>query len=526
VKKILPKQTFILLRSPAPLLPILLLIALIAAGCQVLGTPPRLATATAQAQLPPTTTPEPLILAAPTGEAPLADPAPIVTSSGPNPSLTVWVNETSPEHKQMLNQMVTDFSQTYQIDVELMLIQPQLLPKLMETAVISDAFDLPDIVFHPVEYTMGWAERGILDTAVTNEIIDEIGRNTFNPEALDLVTQDGLAAAIPSDGYSQLVIYRTDWAQELGLTPPNNYNALLTMAETISSTVNLISGFVIPTESNLATTHQAFEQIALANGCQLIDEKGEVLILEPACQEAIDFYYSIVHNYSPVGVQTDTSARNAYLAGRTGLIMSSPAILPRLAGLDASALPTCPECTDLAFLAQNSGFLTQITGRGALAQPANLSEITYLGIVNGADRDTAVTFARYWFNEAYPNWLAIESERKVPLRWGTADQPRQFIDAWGSQPLTADDDSSLRDLYGDNVVTQLRDAVLPADRWGLPQGQGGLVTSLYEDLTISVTLQEMLSGYFDTTQTLREAYTKIIDFIPNYAYDREITSDE
>ncbi len=421
--------------------------------------------------------------------------------------------------------MVADFSQTYQIDVELMLVRPQLLPKLMETAVVSDVFDLPDIVLHPVEYTMGWAEQGILDTAITNEIIDEIGRNTFNPEALDLVTQDGLAAAIPSDGYSQIVIYRTDWAQELGLTPPNNYNAMLTMAETISSTVDLISGFVIPTESNLATTHQAFEQIALANGCQLIDEKGEVLILEPACQEAIDFYYSIVHNYSPVGVQTDTSARNAYLAGRTGLIMSSPAILPRLAGLDASALPTCPECSDSGFLAPNSGFLTQITGSGAQARPANLSEITYLGIVNGAGRETAVTFARYWFNEAYPNWLAVESERKVPLRWGTADQPRQFIDAWGSQPLTADG-PSLRGLYGDSVVNQLRDAVLPTVRWGLPQGQGGLVTSLYEDLTISVTLQEMLSGYFDTAQTLREAYTKIIDFIPNYAYDREITSDE
>jgi multiple sugar transport system substrate-binding protein len=500
------------------------ILMLVAGGCQALGTPPRLATATAQAKLPPTATPEPLILAAPTDDAPLTDAEPIITS-GPNPSLTVWVNETSAEHEQMLNQMTADFSQVYQIDVELVLVSPPLLPKLMETAVLSDVFDLPDIVLHPLEYTMGWAEQGIWDTAVTNEIIDEIGRDTFDPAALNLVTQDGLAAAIPSNGYSQLVIYRADWVQELGLALPDNYEAMLTMAQTISSTVDLISGFVIPTESNLVTTHQAFEQIALANGCQLIDEKGEVFILEPACQEALDFYYNIVHNYSPIGVQTDTSARNAYLAGRAGLIMSSPTILPRLAGLDASVLPSCPDCTDPAFLAQNSGILTQITGSGALAQPANLSEITYLGIVNGADRETAAAFARYWFNEAYPNWLAVESERKVPLRRGTADQPRQFIDAWGSQPLTPDG-PSLRDLYGDTVVDQLRDAVLPANRWGLPQGQGDLVTKLYEDLTISVTLQEMLSGYFDTTQTLREAYTKIIDFIPNYAYDSETTGDE
>jgi multiple sugar transport system substrate-binding protein len=523
VKKILSKQRFTLPYLPAFLLPIFLFLAFIAVGCQSLTNPPRLATATAQAQLPPTATLEPLVLA-PANAATLTAPEPIPTMTGPNPSLTVWVNETSPAHEQMLNQMTADFSQAYHIDVELVLVSPSLLPKLMETAVLSDSFDLPDIVLHPVEYTMGWAERGILDTAVTNDIIDEIGRDTFNPAALELVAQDGLAAAIPNDGYPQIIVYRSDWAQEMGLAPPDNYAAMLTMAETISSTVDLISGFVIPTESNLTTTHQTFEQIALANGCQLIDEKGEVLILEPACQEALDFYYNIVHNYSPIGVQTDTSAQNAYLAGRTGLIMGSPAILLRLAGLDTASPSTCPDCTTPDFLAQNSGILTQITGSGALAQPANLSAIGYLGITNEADRDTAVTFIRYWFNEVYPTWLTIESERKVPLRWGTTEQPRQFIDAWGSQPLTANG-PSLRDLYGDSTVNQLRDAVLPTNRWGLAQGQGGLVTKLYEDLTISVTLQEMLSGYFDTTQTLREAYTKIIDFIPNYAYDREGASD-
>ncbi|MEJ2748944.1 MAG: hypothetical protein P8183_13720 [Anaerolineae bacterium] len=503
MKELLTQQRNKLLFSRRPLFAVswlsILLLALIAAGCQSLITPPRLATATAQAQLPPTATPEPLILAAPDNGTPAAaEAAPVV--SGPNPSLTVWINETSPEHEQMLNQMVADFSQTNQIDVELVLVSPPLLPKLIETAVISDEFDLPDIVLHPVEYTMGWAERGILDTAVTDDIINEIGRDTFNPDALALVSH---------------------WAADFNLAPPDNYEAMLTMAQTISDTQNLISGFVIPTESNLVTTHQAFEQIAAANGCQLIDEKGEVRILDPACQEALDFYYNIVHNYSPTGVQTDTSVHNAYLEGRTGLIMSSPAILLRLAGLDETTPPTCAECrADPGYLAQHSGILTTIRGSGALAQPANLSEISYLGITSAADQETAAAFVRYWFNEGYDNWLSVESERKVPMRWGTAEQPRQFIDAWGSQPLTPDG-PSLNDLYGAELVAQLRDNVLPSPRWGLAQGQGALVTQLYEDLTISVTLQEMLSGYFDTQQTLIAAYNKIVDAIPNYAYDIE-----
>ncbi len=446
-------------------------------------------------------------------------PQPIPTTAGPNPTLTVWINETSPEHAQMLNQMVAEFSQASQIDVELMLVAPNLLPKLMETAVISDAVPLPDIVLHPIEYTMGWAERGILDTAVTAAAIDEIGRDTFNPAALQAVTQNGAFAAIPSDGYPQLVIYRADWAQEMGLAPPDNYEAMLTMAQTISNTEALISGFVIPTESNLTTTHQAFEQIAAANGCQLIDEKGEVLILEPACQEALDFYYTIVHNYSPTGVQTDVSVRNAYLAGRTGLIMSSPTVLLQLAGLDDAAQPTCRQCAaDPGFLAQNSGILTRISGSGPAAQPANLGEMMVLGITTAADRETAVAFARYWFNEGYPTWLAVESERKIPMRWGADGQPRQFIDAWGTRPL-GPSAPSLQDIYGDDLIMELRDSVAIASRWGFEQGQGALVTSLYEELTLSVILQEMLSGYFTPAETLVEMHKRFIDLIPNYAYN-------
>ncbi|MCP4429283.1 MAG: hypothetical protein GY803_32770, partial [Chloroflexi bacterium] len=148
-------------------LAILLLIGVIVFAGGACQPPPRLATATAQAQIAPTSTQEPLILPAP-AETAVTIPSSSAIPAAPNPILTVWVNETSPEHRQALNQMAADFSQTNQIDVELTLVSPPLLPKLMETAVISDAFPLPDIVLHPIEYTMGWAERGILDTAVAH----------------------------------------------------------------------------------------------------------------------------------------------------------------------------------------------------------------------------------------------------------------------------------------------------------------------------------------------------------------------
>ncbi|MBX3059659.1 MAG: extracellular solute-binding protein [Anaerolineae bacterium] len=485
-------------------------------ACQM-GTPPRLEVEATRAAWTPTPTPEKLLLpveGVPVATIPATEPT---LPAAPYQSIKVWVNETSAEHRAALQQMATEFTAVNQIDVELMFVSPPLLPGLVNTAVLSNT--LPDIIIHPLEYTAGWAEQGILNADAAETAVNQIGRDTFDPAALELVTAGGQIAALPSDGYKQLLIYRTDWFDEANLAVPDNFAAMLAAAEATTDRENLRAGFVIPTESNLVTTHQAFEQIALANGCDLIDDKGEVLLPEPPCREALDFYFRIVNQFSPIGVQTDTSTRNAYLAGRTGLIMAGPEMLPLLAGLDSALPPICPECADEArFLADNSDILTAIQGTGSTA--AGFSNLRNLGITNAADVDTAVAFASFWFNEGYDIWLNVNSERKVPMRWGTAVAPTQFIDAWGYTGTP-----SLAELYGDAVIAQLRDGVAAAPRWGIRQGQGALLTSLYEKLTISITLQEMLSGYFNPAQTIIEAYNRVTAQIPNYQYDRDLENE-
>lgn len=500
---------------------ILLLMSGLSAACSAFSDPPRLATATALAAQPPTATPTPLRLAAPTpvgADAGSTVPAttPESETAAPNPILQVWVNETSPAHETLLQEMMADFTAETNIDVQLMLVSPMLLPDLVNTAVLSDT--LPDVILHPIEYSAGWADRGIFDPAAAAAALETLGRDTFDPEALALVDAGGGPAALPVHGYKQLLLYRADWAAERNLPPPHNYADMLAFAEAVYDLENnLVTGFVIPTESNLVSTQQMFEQIALANGCELIDDQGEVLLLEPACRDAINFYFGIVNRFSPPGVQTEISARNAYLEGRTGMIMGPPTILPQLAGLDDAALPGCADCTaNPQYLAENSGVSAQIAGTDP-QRAAGLSHLTYLGITPNADRETAVRFADYWFNEGYPAWLALESERKVPMRWGTAAAPRQFIDVWGSQPLTGSS-QSLRDIYGDELVTALRDDIAAAPRWGLRQNQADLIARLYEELTFSIVLQEMLSGYFNSSQTIIEAYNRVTGLIPNYAF--------
>ncbi len=475
-------------------------------ACQPrIGTPPRLATADARQPVSDIDSAGPMNMPAPTPTDQPADSR--AGGSFSEPSINVWVNETSEEHRQTVQGMANDFSERSGIEVAVQFLDPAALPELAATAVLSDT--LPDVILHPLEYTVSWSENGILDPAAADAAVDQIGRETFDQGALALVDAAGQTAAVPSDGYQQILLYRSDWFEDNNLDRPDNYQDMMAGAETFFDPDNLTSGLVIPTESNLINTHRSFEHLAIANGCQLIDESGEILLLEPECRDALDFYFAIINQYSPPGVQTDTSARNAFLDGRTSMIMTSPSIIPDLVRTNR--------------LDSNSGIITDIRGDGPSAEPASFGNITYLGITPVADQESAAAFVNYWFNEGYQTWLEVESERKVPMRLGTTDRPRFYIDAWGSTPVLQGE--SLTEIVGSDVVAQLRDDIGTTDRWGFSQEQGTLVGDLYSELTFSIVLQEMLSGYFSSDKTIFEAYNRVLDFLPDYSFPIVPTPD-
>lgn len=422
----------------------------------------------------------------------------------------------------MMQELAAAFSGQTGANVAVQLVAPALLPELVNTAVLSGT--LPDLVVHPLEFTAGWAERGVLDSSAAAEVVTAIGADQFDPAALELLDTASGLGAIPLHGFHQLLLYRRDWLETRRLQPPDDYAAIAAAVEATYDRENLVSGIIVPTESNLITTHQAFEHLALANGCELIEESGEVRILSDACRIALEQYYQVINQFSPPGVQTDTSARNAFLNGQTAIIMTSPSLLPALAGLDPELAPNCTECRGAdgaSYLARNTGIVTELAGANAQGPTAGFGNLTSLGVTSAADRSAAIAFAQFWLSDGYERWLSVEPERKVPMLLGTAGEPRRYIDAWGTTPLPGTD-VSLADLFGADVVDQLRDGVASAPRWGIRQGQGPLLTRLYEELTVSIVLQEMLSGYFNTDVTLREAFRRVVEQIPNYAFSTEV----
>lgn len=507
-----------------------LFIGLVACQPAILN-PPRIATEEARAagDVPPTVTPLVLNAPTPTGE-PIAQPVQPIMEMTPNPVLTLWVNETSAPHREVLDAMAAEFNDLHGIHLEYVLINDARLLDLVETAAISNT--LPDLILHPVQYTGGWVDQAILSPETAEAVVDQLGRETFDASALSLATTaEGNLGAIPSDGWQQLWIYRSDWFEQLNQQPPDNYADLFDAAaavyrsEDISAqtgvSTTLISGIVVPTESDLPTTQYVFEQLATANGCELVDNKGEITFIHPNCLDALDFYRELINNYSPSDVQTDVSAINAYLAGRTGIIAGSPSILPILAGLNPNFPLTCAQCqTDPNFLTANTGILTTMNGRSPNAKPTSFGQVTNLGITRIANQERAALFADYWFNDGYLKWLQVEPERKVPMRLGTAAEPTLYRQTWLTLPMVGGG-QALADIYGAEVAEQIATGITETGRWGFTQGQGKLVTDVYRKFIFPIILQEMLSGYFTTSQAVIETYNRVVALIPNYAYYTE-----
>ena len=61
------------------------------------------------------------------------------------------------------------------------------------------------MVHHPIDYSIGWAEQGILDVEAAAAVVESLGADTFNANALALASQDDQPVAVPADGWGQLL---------------------------------------------------------------------------------------------------------------------------------------------------------------------------------------------------------------------------------------------------------------------------------------------------------------------------------
>ena len=268
----------------------------------------------------------------------------IVTEVVPGTTIKFWSTETQPARLQITQDIIAAFTAATDISVELTAADEDNLPSLMITN--AAAGTLPDVVFHPIDFTVGWATQGLLNTDASNAVVQNLDSSTFSQGALALATVDGNVAAVPSDGWGQLLVYRQDLFDAAGLDTPDTYANIEAAAAALHDPGNDFYGITASNDGGAVFTQQTFEHFALANGCQLVDDSGTPQLDSDNCVEAIDFYTNLLDNYAPPGLNDVVSTRAAYFAGQASMIVWSPFILDEMAGLRDAALPACDECDD------------------------------------------------------------------------------------------------------------------------------------------------------------------------------------
>jgi multiple sugar transport system substrate-binding protein len=411
-------------------------------------------------------------------------------SSDSSKSLTVWIEEDLPDRVAATQKIVDAFEKDSGIKVKLVAVAEDQFNQLLTSN--AAAGKLPDVVGGiPLGQARTMSSNELLDTDAIGEVIDSLGEDTFSKKALEL-TQDGdTPISVPSESWTQLLLYRKDLFEKAGLDVPDTYDKMLAAAKALDT--DQMAGFVGANIAGDAFTEQTFEHIGLGNNCQLVDDSGTVTFDSPECVEALDFYGQL-EKYSPEGEQDVDTTRAQYFAGKAAMVIWSTFILDELAGLRNDALPTCPECKkDPAFLAKNSGVVTAIQGPSG-SEPAVFGEVTSWEISANASTDSAKKFVEYMMTDGYLPWIEIAPEGKVPVRFGTADDPTKYIDAWAKMDVGVDKKAPLSDFYGKDVTDALTKGVDELGRWAIPQGQGDLLGAIQGEQPVANAVNQVVGG--------------------------------
>src|SRR5215213_4145222 len=183
-------------------------------------------------------------------------------------SLTFWTAEDNPDRVKATQAIVNRFEQQTNIKVKVVAIGEDQLQSQLTSA--SAAGTLPDVLAAAsLGFVHSLAADGITDPDAAVAVINTLGRQTFSKRALSLVEANGQPVAVPSDSWTQLLVYRKDLFANAGLTAPTTFAAIRAAATTLTS--EGMAGMVAATKAD-SFTQQTFEYLAVANGCQLTDQ--------------------------------------------------------------------------------------------------------------------------------------------------------------------------------------------------------------------------------------------------------------
>ncbi|MGW3111329.1 ABC transporter substrate-binding protein [Streptomyces sp. NPDC001091] len=420
----------------------------------------------------------------------------------PDHEITVWSLENLPDRVGATRKIIDGFEKKSGVKVHLVGVDEGQLPQLIMSAAASG--DLPDVIgAAPMGQIWQMYGNGLLNTEIPGRIVKELGPGTFNANALNLTSDGRTHLGVPSDAWLQLLVYRKDDFARKHLAAPDTYDRALTAARALDGGGH--DGMSAATDPSDVFTSQSFESVALANGCQLVDDDHQVDLHSPRCETAFRTYDQLAREHGAPGTQSVDSTRATYFAGRSSMVIWSSFLLDELAGLRKDALPSCPQCKkDPAQLARDSGIVTALKGPDA-REGAQFGEITSWVTTKTAETAASQQFIEYMMNSGYESWFGMSPEGKIPVRRGTAAEPHRYLDAWRHSDIGVDTKKPFDQVYPPSLLDELASGVGNMRRWGIEQGEGALVGATNGELPVPKAIGAMTSGQLSPGEAAREA---------------------
>ena len=313
--------------------------------------------------------------------------------------------------------------------------------------------------------------------------------------------------SVPSDSWQQILVYRKDLFAKAHLPVPNTYANILKAAKALNH--GSMSGMSLATDPKDVFTQQSFEDLAVANNCQMVNSGGQVTLDSPACRQTFQAYGQLAGT-GPAGTQTVDTTRATYQAGQSAMVVWSTYLLDSLAGLRSDVLPNCPQCkSDKAFLSKNSGIVTAIQGPNGSA-PAQFGEISSWTITKGANTTAAEKFVQFMMTGGYEGWIGMEPEGKIPVRTGTATEPNKYVNDWRKMKIGVTSFEPMNQMFSATFLDQLLAGVSNMQRWGITEGQGALVGATEGSLPVPKAIGAMAGGnHTSADATAQQAQTAV-----------------
>ena len=424
-------------------------------------------------------------------------------SSAMADEITMWTMEEQPDRMARQQQIADDFKAATGHTVNVVAVTEKDIATRATAAFAAG--ELPDVLNHTVQHLLPFADAGILDTGAATDVIEDLGKNTFASGPLNMAMSDGEIVSVPTDGWTQLVVYRKDLFEANGLKAPKTFADIEAAIAALHNPPSMY-GFVAATKIDETYMMQLIEHISLAAGYSPVNADGSVNEDTDKLKNVLSFYKTIA-DASPEGDLYWKQSREQYLGGNAAMIIWSPSLLDELGGLRDSAPVTINSDPTTKELAQDTGFVTVFSGPGNDAGAA-YADVRYLGITADANTDVAAEFVKFVVSKGYGDWLGMAPEGKFPVRSGTFGGNKDYEKLWASLDVGVDRKEPLANIYPQQVINSIIEGLSVGDRWGVADGQLATASKMVNARVMSQVIRKYIDGEISLDDAAAEIVAK------------------